>query len=688
MLTFTIAMLILLTASLPWVGLSRPPNKPSWLLALYLVGSANVVLSSFVTNSFYLLNQQWAMLLMQALIGGLGWFVWWKTGKPSLWGSFQDWKAEANAKTLFQWLRREPALALFGFCMALCYTFALAQLILIPQNNLDSLSTHLARIGYWYQHGSFFPWPTYMFDQLSYPINAQLQTYWTLLFLGSDRLVGSIQWLAALVSSVGVFGLARLMGFHRRPSAFAALLFLSFPLVALQASTTQTDLVTVAFFLPAVYFLFLGLPKGSQPLLALSAISVGVGIGVKKSYFLLLPVLGVLALLALFQFGRGKFKQLVIWAIYLMVGIGLLGAYLYIVNWQAYGNPFGSPIPIDTLPVFSQKQGGTIAVTPMPTQPPQTAPNPPAQESTRRPAGILSKLAYNTPRLLYQALDPGGLPNPLDGYALKVKAQVARAFVQWIGFETIEGPAFTARGHPFDFSKKNINEENQAWYGPLSVLLLFPAILWGAWRGLRAREYLKLGAGLALLTFLPLEIFLRPGWDPYQGRYFAPLVALGAPLLAVWFKKKGSGWRDWLISALAVTIIAVTLLYNPSKPTLGRYADEFHIWTNDRIFLETIQRKNERGMYYMVEKSVPAEATLGYYVPFYMPDYPLFGARISRRLVPIIQPAQVADSQWLHSQGIEYLLLATRNNTPIPPSEYQLIAQLPDWRLYAYAPAP
>ena len=677
MLFFSLALVILVVASLPWVAIAKTPNKPAWMLALYLVCSANVVLTGYVANSFYVLNQQWNVLAIHIAIGGLGWVIWRYLGQPTLWGPFENWKLRFDR----QFLRSEPLLSLLALIIVLFYVFALIQIILIPQNNTDSLSTHLSRIGFWRQQGSFFPWPTFMHDQIWYPVNAQLQTYWTLLFLGSDRLVGAVQWLAALISGISVFGLARFYGYNCRQSAFAALIFLSFPLVALQSTTTQTDIVAAAFFIPAVYFLFIGFKNGQNSLLTLSAVSIGIGFGVKKSYFLLLPILGVLAVLAVIQFGKHGYKHFLFWFITAVLGISLLGGYGYVVNWWVWGGPFGRPTYVGSLLKTSQEQKEPIKVMPRLVEK--------LEEKVSFPGSdILLELAYNTPRLLYQALDTSGLPRPLDGYAHKVKARAIRPIFQWIGFDDIEGTAFTAPGHKFSFEDKNINEESHAWYGPLSVLLLFPALIIEFRRGRKVRNYLLFAPGIAFLVFLPLEIVLRPGWDPFQGRYFAPLIALGSPLMARWFKERGCMVFEWLIAGLAVTIIAVTMLYNPSKPTLGKFADEFHVWSNNRIFIQTIQRKLNRPVYYTVERFVPADATLGYYIPFYFLDYPLFGNDLNRHLVPIVDQSKISDFQWLREQKIDYLLLSERDGNYSPPVEYMLISQLDSWSLFEYVSKP
>jgi len=688
MLMFFLALFVLLIGSLPWVAALRPINKPAWLMAFYLIGSANVTLTLYITNSFYVLNLQWVVLVIHMCFGGLGWYIWKRFEKPPLWQPFEG----LNKKIDIQWLRREPVLAFLTLGIVLCYIFALVQIILVPQNNMDSLSTHLSRIIFWRQHGSFFPWPTFASNQVSYPVNAQLQTYWTLLFLNNDLLVGSVQWLAVLISGVGVFAVAREFNFNRRQSAFAALIFLSFPLVALQSTTTQTDLITVAFFIPAVYFLILGLKKGNHPSLLLSAISVGLGMGVKKSYFILLPVLAIVAVLALLQFGRRDWKQVAIWSLDLAIAVALLGSYSYIVNWMYFGSLFGAPSYVNNLITTpaSQTTAPKVEVTPSPDVTEQESSLAVPEDDNPAPGGdILMQLVYNVPRLFYQALDTSGLPGPLDGYVHKAKMRVVSAFFQRIGFSEIEGTTFTASGHSFSFAQKNINEESYAWYGPLSVLLILPALLYGVWWGLRKHFYLLTIPAIGLFIFLPLEIFFRPGWDPFQGRYFAPVIALCAPLMSMWFKKeKGNPGYEGLIASLAIMIVAVTFLYNPSKPTLGKYVDDRRAWGTDRIFIQTIQRKNDRSMYYMVEEFVPADATLGYYIPFFIMDYPLFGEQLNRQLVPIHSTGMISNTKKLRALGIDYLLMPKGDQYPVPGPEYQFAAKIPGWKLYVYVPAP
>jgi hypothetical protein len=212
--------------------------------------------------------------------------------------------------------------------------------------------------------------------------------------------------------------------------------------------------------------------------------------------------------------------------------------------------------------------------------------------------------------------------------------------------------------------------------------LIFPALLKKTWQGLHRRSFLLLIPVSTLMIFTPLEIVFRPGWDPYQGRYFAPVVALCAPLMAEWFKENGHARVEWLWSGLALLFVAVTLLYNPAKPTLGKLADDFHVWHNDRAIIQTLQRKNDRAVYELIEQSVPAHARLGSYTPFFFMEYPLFGDDTDRPLVTIMSAEQATDPVWLKAHSVDYLLIRNTTIKKDVPANYSIHATIYGWTIY------
>jgi 4-amino-4-deoxy-L-arabinose transferase-like glycosyltransferase len=651
MILFLVSVLLVLLFSAFSSAILAPRRKSAYLLSFYLLSFAHLVLTGYTLNLFHALNRSGAYLAVQALWGLLAWLAWIRFEKPPLFGAFDL----ASMKALVRAARKEKILASLASGLTLVYAYSAYQNLRFPQNNMDSLSTHLARIAYWLQFGSFTPWPTPKLLQLVYPVNAQLLTYWTLLFLRQDFLVGFVQWSAALAAGIAVFGLARALGYSRRAAAYASLIFLGFPLVLLQSTTTQNDLVAAALFAATLFFFVLGIREKDRRALLLSALALGLGLGTKQTFYFLLPGIGILFLAAWFQ-RRESTSLLREWLIASLGAFLLFGAYMNGINLQYFGTPFGPPDLVDR---------STGAFT---------------------PDAIAGELTYNIPRFVYQSFDTCGLPRPYKGYAHKIKARAAQFFLNAIHFD-IEGSRYAAPGHEFRLSEVTINEESSAWYGPLSVLLLFPAMLYEGIRSFRRKEFLKTSLALLPTLFLLVDVVARPGWDPYQGRYFAPAFAAAAPLMSLWFEKRRPLFEG-ILTFLALTIALVTVLYNPAKPLLGKYADELDIWHRDRIFLSTIQQKNEYPMQKMVESQVPQDAVLGLISPSYCFEYLLFGEHFSRRVIPVYPERNAEDSVWLDSQGIEYLLIQESASISEPPQSFLLVSRVEGWALYRKISSP
>ena len=672
-----IASFLLIAGSLFWAATFRLTNKTAYLLAVYLLNAANIILTTYIANTFLALNRQSIVLAIHFFILLIGWGVWQRLEKPKSFTPFSDGRSEVNA--VLTWLKENPVISAFLIGISAVYLFGFAQVLFIPQNSMDGLSTYLSRVGFWLQNGSFFPWETNAIGQIVYPVNAQLPIFWTALFTGGDQLAGMIQWVAVLVSGLSVFGLSQVIGYTRQQAAFAGLVYLSLPIVVLQSTTVQTDMLTAVYFIMAMYFLAVGLKENKNSYLILFSISSGLGVGTKKSFLILLPVLALSGILLVIAYKRSLYKKLSFLLISSLIGITVFGAYLYIMNWHFYGSPVGNDY-VNQVLQWAPGESPVIRARSSATAHPSATGN---ADGSDHPSRLVEELEYNIPRILYQFIDVSGLPRPLSGHAHKAKAAVARAIFDVVGFEEIEGNTQTAAGHSFDFSDKNDATENAAWYGPLGFLLVLPAMLVGFRAGIQEKNALKLLPLLGFLIFLPLEVILRPGWDPYQGRYFAPIIALNASLLGEIIKPKKGVFLKWSIVMSALLFAGVSILYNPAKPTLGKFADEFHIWTNDRVFVQTIQRRKERELYVMVEEFVEPEAVLAYQIDNYLLNYPLFGKNFSRTLIPVRHAEQLQDIQWAKENGIDYLLIEVTKPVVIP-DEYRVVDDVRLWQLYRF----
>jgi len=647
------ALVLVLACAIFILAALRLPGRVAWLIGLYLLCYANIVLVGEIANSFYRLNDLgfWLVLHLGCVIAA--WLVWRRAGKPDLWAGI---RIHIQRDKIWKGIKHWPDLCLLAVGVILVFGFNAVLVWVVPPNNNDSLATHMARIGYWLQRGAFFPWATDKVWQVTYPVNMQLQMLWTILFLGTDRIVEIIQWFGALAALVTVFGLARLLRATRAQALFSALIWATFPEIILEATTTQNDLVAGTLFAAAVYLLFLGLRTSNKGALALSGLALALGLGTKQTLLFLLPGLGLSLLLALAyneRKARGQIvRSLITWGCSAVLSFILLGLYMFVVNQVNFGHPMGPKEAV------SSQTGG------------QTS------------QSLKENLLYSSFRLAYQAIDPTGLPEPFTGYGFKLKALVVGRLASLVGFDP-EAPVAIAPKHLFQLRERYLMQEDAAWYGPLFAFLVLPALLYQFWKGVRKKEPLRASLFLFGMTFWILDAALRPGWDPFQGRYFIPVVIISTPLAAFLFQP--GKWMTvfrWFIVALALTIATNTFLWNEAKPVSG----EDNVWSSDRVTMLTEQSFYMREPLQMVEKYVPADATLGLITYGTFLEYPFFREDFSRRLIYIYPRERILDVEWMKGQGIEYVLLSSKDPLPEMSLPQGLIpfASINQWTLLAW----
>jgi 4-amino-4-deoxy-L-arabinose transferase-like glycosyltransferase len=645
------ALALVVAFAFVMLAILRPPTRAAALTGFYLLAYANIVFVGQITNSFYQLNSSFLWMLLHAVLLAAAVLAWMRAGRPLLRAPWLDEEENFLPRGWISSLKQWPDVWVLGAGVGAAFLFSAFLIWILPPNNNDSLATHLSRVAYWMQRGSFFPWPTERVWQITYPVNMQLQMFWTVLFLGSDRIVEAVQWVGTLAGLPVVYGLARLLGAARAQALFAAFLWATFPEIILESTTTQNDLVAGTLFGAVIYLLFLGLARNDARTLVLSGLALGLAIGTKQTLFFLLPGLGIILLLALIQRRPAGLKNLLVWGASSLTAFVLVGLYMFVVNLVSFGHPLGIESAI------SAQTGG----------------------QTRQ--SLVDNLTFNSARLLYQSIDPSGLPDPLAGYSFKAKALVAGKAFDLIGFP-IEAERAVAQNMKFILRHRHLMQEDVAWYGPLFAFLVLPALVYQLVVGIRKRDLLRVGIFLLAFSFLLINSALRPGWDPAQGRYFIPVVTTSAALVA-FIARPGWRWAPlrWMIVLVALTITANTFLLNAGKPLTGQHS----VWTTDWMTQQTQQSFYMRHPLRFIEAHVPADASIGLVTFDAHLEYPFFRSTYSRRMVPVFPPERIADTAWLKDQGIEYVLLVLSEAGPEAaiPDALQYVSELDRWRLYA-----
>ena len=628
---FIIATLIILATAILLNAIIHFRSLIAQYLAIYIFTFADIAFVLHIANLFHRMNQEWAVLLIAIVLFAVVFILWKNHGSDDPFTVFRNTISAFQSFNLPDLFRKYPYIPLLTIVVLLGYLFIAILIYVVPPNNVDSVSTHMSRIIYWLHHGDYFPWDTIKNWQIIYPVNAQLQSYWSVLFTRSDHFVGFGQYFAALFSALAITGICRINGLSKKQSSIAGFIFLTLPAIVLQSSTTQNDLIITALFIISIYYFFYGMQEKKLSSFTLSGICIGLAVGTKQTMlFLLIPYV-LLYFLAWLVFKKVTFKQLFHLGWVSILTFLLIGSQIFISNFINFGHPLGSPETVQSQSLNILRSGDAASIT-----------------------------ITNTSRFLYQMADLSGLPDPLWGYGIKFKALISKPVFNALHLE-VESDKGVYPGYEFAFDQREDLQEDFAWYGPLGFIILLPFFLYALINGIRRKNLYHLTGALFFIIFLFLIVFFRSGWDPYQGRYFMPVVALLTPIMGTLLNDKlFSKITMWLFTAIAISTLISSIFLNPAKPITGGRA----VWHLDRIELLNYQNTYLIESMEAIEPRIPLNTNVGLAsTHYYFIDYPFFGKDFSRNLIPLYPDEKLYNEDFFKENNIEYVVFYSMDKT-------------------------
>jgi hypothetical protein len=441
---------------------------------------------------------------------------------------------------LSQSFRRNKFFTFYAAVILLVYLGIAALSMYFPQTTSDSLYNHLSRIGHWLQQGSLLPYESFSDYAVTFPYNNSLLMMWSILFLKDDVLVGLTQWFSTFLLAASIFGIAVELNLPRKASGYAALIFLTFPIVALEAGTAQNDILAAAFFVCATWLTITSMRQKSKTHMIFAGLSLGLAIGTKQYVLYALP--GLL-LLILYLVRKEKFFSIWMtyqtWIISAAIFTLLLGSYTYLQNYLSFGN------------FFVKEQTNILAPTPV----------------TQLPA----KFVFNTSRLATQFISCDGLPVPWNQSCLDVKEEVLSGLFSTINLDLTRKVFMLeedCKGTCFDYGSKYPLNEESSWYGPLSWLLIFTGTVIMLILSVKKKNGLPLILFISAYFYFSVTSVFKTGWDAYLGRYLILSTALVAPFMAICLQEKKL-WQKILTRFLAlfsILVLLFSILANNSRP--------------------------------------------------------------------------------------------------------------------------
>jgi 4-amino-4-deoxy-L-arabinose transferase-like glycosyltransferase len=433
----------------------------------------------------------------------------------------------------------------FAFSVILIALIALCFVVLLiigsqtPPNNLDSLHTHLNRIYYWLQHGSFAVWPATSDFQITYPMNANMQGLWVFLLTGNENLYFLASWFSLITICAVIFKIGTMFHLSANRALIGSLVFLSVPAATLQAYSFQNDLVVTALIAITILGIFSYRQSKYFGYMLIGALALALALGVKQTAFMVLPA--ILLLLVFFAFREKMLKAVLKFVLALTIFSTVFSSFKYVQNVMTFGSFFGTSDLIS---------GQEFSI-----------------------GGLLDKARYNVPRYLFNFFSTDGLPEVISSRLLEQKGNVFSAATGKIGLD-LEKEIFLAPGYDpterFLYNYQPDLVEDTSWFGVLSSLLILISIVVVFCQKDKRRSGYLLFSLIFFASYFAAILLQRPGWDPYQGRYFILSLFPFFPLLGVYVPERRF-WRGLVVTAILgiwTLMMFTILLMNGSKPII------------------------------------------------------------------------------------------------------------------------
>jgi hypothetical protein len=415
-------------------------------------------------------------------------------------------------------------------------------------NTVDSLLYHLSRIAHWLQNGNLRPYPAVYQNQIIMPPWAELAVLQLRSLSGGDRLDNLVQWFALAGTLLIVASLTEILGKGEGRKLLAVAYTISIPMAILQATSTQTDLVTGYWVIALGFWVTVGKQRqlAGYERLAMFA-TLGLGMLTKITYYVYaLPFL-VWHFAPLLRPGRLRklaMDALLALALSLMLNLGY-----WTRNVQAFGGPLGPP------EFVARMAGGGLS----PSTAASTALSP-ATESGRamgRAASSLVKLSGAA----------AGLELRMMAWNM---AWPIRRLQNLFEPAARSGSLQIAMGQGEYLSDSLWNHEDTAG-NPVQFVLACAAIAMLAWPGNRRIKPELAHYGMAVIAgYLLLPLIVGNASSLYGVRFQLPFFIGMAPVFA-----EGIGrWASpRLMAGLALGMVLIGLpwvFFNNTRPMISR----------------------------------------------------------------------------------------------------------------------
>lgn len=456
-----------------------------------------------------------------------------------IWATWELYRADADLlqrmpTAVARLLRRVPQVSV----VLVAWVYLGVQAILLPPSNWDGMTYNLARVLLFAQQRTLFLTHITTIRQAIFPMGSDILAYiW--LRLGLDYGLGVFSWLSYTAIILGVYALGRQMT-PRLPALTGALVVAGLPELVYQATTVKNDVVMSAVAVGCLVVLAKILegdrsdkfhPSHYMVHLAL-LFAFGVSAKLNFGYFAI-PFIPCALYLLLRQYPLRTLlpkPKHILPAIPIILVLSQI--WLFAENERNRGGWFGSP---DFMTAHRHQDG-------------------------------LHGAGANLLRYLLQSLHPTEF---LDFYIEQWSGQSIATRLQHFHDDQLADQISHlgfSKLNPHVFGMNWLPHEDFSWFGPLSVIIILPALLFV----LLGRDNLVRAISLISWTYLFL-LALFVAWMPWNTRFFTLFFVMGAICIAPMINK----WPKILhatIQIIAILTLLFATISNQRKPLFVEFS--------------------------------------------------------------------------------------------------------------------
>lgn len=480
-----------------------------------------------------------------------------------------------------------------------------------PPNEWDSMTGHLNRILYFLQNGSFKHFIGTNWNIDTYPkAFSSIQVYPFLMTNWNEHFFKLPNLSAYWILFIGTYGILKRLNIPFIIRVFCSTLVLFIPIAIIQSTSTDTDIVLAAYLVTYIYFIFSYKQTQQTLYLYLAAISFSIALSHKITFvFSFLPILVLISFIIKntnFNSWKSSIKHFLFSHIFFILIITLPTG--YISNLRHYGHPIG----------------------------PTTATQHQSIERAGNFRNLLTHGSRNFIRYNFDLLNLDGLRNitAIENIQKAIKP-IFQTIDKELNLKLEQETNFTII--PFSFNRQFEFYNGTPIYGVIFILLMIPSFL-----------YLLISRSDRVYIYFFFAFFLHllalsftAAYDPWKGRYMLSTLVFIMPIIGNFlnqkslFQKCQTGKIFLIITSVLISItgIATISLHLRALP-FGAY-NKPSIFKISRVEALTISRPDITPAYLKFDSIVPLNATVALATINDDYEYPLWGNRFTRKLIPI-----------------------------------------------------